>query len=71
MIKITKNLITASIILLLGSIIAATSHWFAHVDQDFRFTIIGFTAAVFTGMYYGLSVEGNKLDPKPNNFVKN
>ena len=35
---------------------AAVSHWIAHVEQDFRFTILGFMSAVFGGMYYGLHV---------------
>lgn len=61
MLNITKSFVIASIILLLGSVTAATSHWFAHAEQDFRFTLLGFMAAIFSGMYYGLSVEKHKI----------
>ncbi|MCE7735076.1 MAG: hypothetical protein GPJ54_09380 [Candidatus Heimdallarchaeota archaeon] len=60
MLNITKSFLIASIILMLGSLTAATSHWFAHTEQDFRFTLLGFMAAIFSGMYYGLSVENRK-----------
>lgn len=62
MFNITKTFIIASIILMLGSITAAASHWFAHTEQDFRFTLLGFMAAIFSGMFYGLSVEKNKIN---------
>ena len=60
MFNITKSFLFASIILLLGSITAALSFWFAKVEQDIRFTILGFMAATFSGMFYGLSVESPK-----------
>ena len=70
MIKITKSFIIATAILVLGSITAATSYWFAHVEGDMRFTLLGFAAAIFSGMYYGLSVETNTIKgksiPQPN-----
>lgn len=69
---ISKTFIIASIILFIGSVTAATSHWIAHNEQDFRFTILGFATAIFTGMYYGVSVEGKKVDHlKRNSFVTN
>ncbi len=70
MFNITKSFVNASIILVLGSLTAAISYLFAHREQDFRFTILGFMAAIFSGMYYGLSVEKIKNDnikyPQPS-----
>jgi hypothetical protein len=37
-------------------IVAMINHWFAKAELDIRFTILGFMAAVFGGMYYGLQV---------------
>jgi len=69
MIKVTKSFLIASGTLLLGSLMAATSHWFAHIEQDFRFTLLGFASAIFAGMYYGLSVEGTGSLNKSTNIA--
>lgn len=71
MFKINKTFLIASIILFIGSSMAAISHWIAHNEQDFRFTILGFTSAVFSGMFYGISVESRKWQVKQNNIVTN
>ncbi|OLS24802.1 MAG: hypothetical protein HeimC2_21080 [Candidatus Heimdallarchaeota archaeon LC_2] len=71
MFKINKTFLFASIILFIGSLIAAISHWIAHNEQDFRFTILGFTSAIFSGMFYGISVEGRKWQIKESNTVTN
>ena len=68
---INKTFLFASIILFIGSVTAAISHWIAHSEQDFRFTILGFISAVFSGMFYGISVESRKLPVNQNKTVAN
>ena len=53
--------IQASLILVIGSVGAMASHWFAHYDADIRFTFLGFLIAVFSGMYYGLQVPNHNM----------
>ncbi len=48
--------IRASFVLTFASMMAFGSHYIAHEEQIFEFTIIGFTSAIFGGMYYGLRV---------------
>ncbi len=71
MFKINKTFLIASIVLFIGSLSAAISHWIAHNEQDFRFTILGFASAVFSGMFYGVSVESRKLNLKQKSIVAN
>ncbi len=60
------DLSLATFVLLIGSLIAMGSHLYAHTEQDFRFTILGFMGAIFGGMYYGLQVPSKrKLQKTP------
>ncbi|MHA2090478.1 MAG: hypothetical protein ACW98K_06425 [Candidatus Kariarchaeaceae archaeon] len=64
MMKQVLLFLQASLILVIGSLGAMTSHWFAHYDADIRFTFLGFLIAVLSGMYYGLQVPNHRMSDK-------
>jgi len=56
-----RSFLQASTILIIGSITAGISHLFAHLEADFRFTLIGFMVAITSGIYYGLKVPNSTV----------